>query len=323
MILVDSQIKELVESDQRFIKDFSEDFLQPATYDLRIGPSIYLPGENPEKAISISQNGGFHKLAPYENVVLTTYETLRIPEKIVGRFGLKSGYTRRGLIASAGPQVDPGFRGKLFVTVYNFSAVPYLLRFKKPFLSIEFQGLDRAPEKPYDGPYQDKEEITSDIVEDLLCFEGLNLSQMQTQFTELLEHVKAWSQFATRIDEFLTAINAQTESVNILLKNLALKELSPANTKEKFERLTKRWKSETEVLSTIQEKAMHPAYQQIIGMGKEAIPLILNQMAREPDHWFWALKSITNEDPVPEEAKGDVIQMTKFWLEWGQSNGLS
>ena len=68
---------------------------------------------------------------------------------------------------------------------------------------------------------------------------------------------------------------------------------------------------------------MHPAYQQIIGMGKEAIPLILNQMSVEPDHWFWALKSITNEDPVPEEVKGDIIKMTELWLEWGQSYGIS
>ena len=231
MILVDSQIKELVDSNELGIKHFSEKYLQPATYDLRIGPSIYLPGENPEKAISISQNGGFHKLAPYQNVVLMTYETLRIPEKIAGRFGLKSGYTRRGLIASAGPQVDPGFKGKLLVTVYNFSAAPYILRYKKPFLSIEFHALDRAPQKTYDGPYQNKEEITPEIVEDLLCFEGLNLSQMQTQFTELLEHVKAWSQFATRIDEFLKTIHLNI-SLEPISTSLLYTSSSPINGSE-------------------------------------------------------------------------------------------
>ena len=93
--------------------------------------------------------------------------------------------------------------------------------------------------------------------------------------------------------------------------------------KQRFDQLVKTWKSEAEILSTIRDKSMHPAYQEIIGMGKEAIPLILNQMSIEPDHWFWALNATTGEDPIPEEAKGDIIEMTKAWLEWGELHGFS
>ncbi len=42
--------------------------------------------------------------------------------------------------------------------------------------------------------------------------------------------------------------------------------------KYKFDRLTKQWKDETQHFSTVAEMAMHPAYQQIIGMGPEALP---------------------------------------------------
>ena len=61
---------------------------------------------------------------------------------------------------------------------------------------------------------------------------------------------------------------------------------------------------------------MHPAYQHVIGMGSLALPFILAELEREPDHWFWALKAITGEDPVAEEQRGDVLGMTKTWLEW-------
>lgn len=59
--------------------------------------------------------------------------------------------------------------------------------------------------------------------------------------------------------------------------------------------------------------AMHPAYQQIIGMGREAVPLILRDLQRRPDHWCWALAHITGEDPVPAE-------VAEAWLDWGRQN---
>ena len=59
-----------------------------------------------------------------------------------------------------------------------------------------------------------------------------------------------------------------------------------------------------------------PSYQQIIGMGDMALPLILRELAREPDHWFWALHAITGADPVEPDARGDVRKMAKAWIEW-------
>ncbi len=62
---------------------------------------------------------------------------------------------------------------------------------------------------------------------------------------------------------------------------------------------------------------MHTAYQQIIGMGPIAIPFILIEMQKRSGHWFWALKSITGEDPVPPESRGIINEMAKAWINWG------
>ncbi len=89
----------------------------------------------------------------------------------------------------------------------------------------------------------------------------------------------------------------------------------------RFRDLVRQWKATTLFTSSGTEMALHPAYQQIIGMGKEALPLILAELKREEDHWLWALKSITGEDPVPEADRGSVPKMTGAWLQWAQKHG--
>jgi hypothetical protein len=92
-------------------------------------------------------------------------------------------------------------------------------------------------------------------------------------------------------------------------------------TSKKFRRLVAEWKMQRGPSSSSAKLAMHPAYQKIIGMGKEAIPLLLQELKREPDSWFWALTSITEEDPVAEEDQGSINAMAKAWLAWGRTKG--
>ena len=73
--------------------------------------------------------------------------------------------------------------------------------------------------------------------------------------------------------------------------------------------------------SFVTDMVLHPAYQQIIGLGPRAVPLLLCELAREPDHWFWALKAITGEDPVPPCSRGKLGEMTRAWLAWGKTQG--
>lgn len=87
----------------------------------------------------------------------------------------------------------------------------------------------------------------------------------------------------------------------------------------RFRALAKRWREERGFTSSISKMALCPSYQQIIGMGEKAVPLILRQLRDEgddPDHWFWALKMITGADPVPASARGDTAEMAEAWFAW-------
>src|SRR5580765_8141568 len=64
----------------------------------------------------------------------------------------------------------------------------------------------------------------------------------------------------------------------------------------RFYSLFSSWKNDVRVLSDIDAVCTHPAYQQIIGMGLSALPMIFAELEKNPDDWFWALKAITGAD---------------------------
>ena len=87
----------------------------------------------------------------------------------------------------------------------------------------------------------------------------------------------------------------------------------------RFRHLVDQWRKETRYLSSLSKISMHPAYQKIIGIGKEGVPLILREMQERGGHWLWALYAITDEDPAPPNANFD--EAVQAWLNWGRQRG--
>lgn len=94
--------------------------------------------------------------------------------------------------------------------------------------------------------------------------------------------------------------------------------LSPMSVK--FNNLVVDWKQAVKVKSSYNEITSHPSYLRIIGLGPRVLPLIFNELKREPDYWFAALTALTGENPISPESKGDLKAMTKSWLEWGEQH---
>lgn len=92
--------------------------------------------------------------------------------------------------------------------------------------------------------------------------------------------------------------------------------------KEHFQILAETLREECAHFSSMHAVAQHPAYRQIVGMGRRAIPLILKELEQRPSHWFWALNEITRENPVLPEHRGVVAEMAQDWLAWAKEQGL-
>jgi hypothetical protein len=95
-----------------------------------------------------------------------------------------------------------------------------------------------------------------------------------------------------------------------------------AITAAKFNRLVKEWKEKRPHSSSVEQLSMHWAYQQIIGLGLDAVPLLLRELETTPGQWFWALRSITGENPVANEHRGDLRKMADDWFVWARRNGF-
>ena len=90
----------------------------------------------------------------------------------------------------------------------------------------------------------------------------------------------------------------------------------------RFKSLVEAWKQECPPSSRIERLIMQPSYQQIIGMGPDAIPLILRELNQSPDQWFWALQSITGENPVQAGNRGNMGAMIEDWNDWAKNRKL-
>lgn len=89
----------------------------------------------------------------------------------------------------------------------------------------------------------------------------------------------------------------------------------------RFQRLASNWHAAVEHLSSSTARINHPAYQEIIALGPDVIPLLLRDLQDNLTHWFWALQKITGTNPVPESDAGNVPKMAEAWLRWGQEHG--
>ena len=81
-------------------------------------------------------------------------------------------------------------------------------------------------------------------------------------------------------------------------------------------------KRECAHLSSVREVGQHPAYLRIIEMGPPALPLLLREVEESPDHWFLALREITQENPVLAEHRGVISGMAQDWLRWARDREL-
>ena len=94
----------------------------------------------------------------------------------------------------------------------------------------------------------------------------------------------------------------------------APKLVSPA--RRQFNGLAEKWHEDTDHLSSLTDVVLNFNYQRIVGMGPAALPFIFDELRTNGGHWFWALRAITGEDPVPPQDRGNIQNMKNAWLEW-------
>src|SRR6266849_11067147 len=118
MILTDRQIVEARTKGDIKIEPFEDKQVQPASYDLRVGEQGITTTS--KKRVDLKADG-FLVVHPGDFAVVLVHEEISLGPQYAARFGLRSKYARRGLVATTGLQVDPGYEGRLMVGMTNLT----------------------------------------------------------------------------------------------------------------------------------------------------------------------------------------------------------
>ena len=139
-------------------------------------------------------------------------------------------------------------------------------------------------------------------------FNFLELTEEKRQFEVCEFEEPSWED--EDLPDFLVYLGESSAS-QFLYENWELEKV--------FRQLVDKWDEETQFFSDLKEVVLHSAYQGMIGLGPQVIPLILREMQERPSEWFWALRAVSRENPA-ELCRG-TQQITVAWLEWGKQKG--
>lgn len=173
VMLADAEIKELVESGVLKIKPFDARYVEPASYDIRAGRVLVAKRGIVDlmKEPVVLRHGDWAELE--------SLESLELPPNIAATVGLRSSLTRRGLDWFGGPQIDPGYQGKIYTSVFNAAATPIEIIYGVPIATVIFYRLSKDA-TPYDGKYQRQFTFPEEDVERMLKMETHTLSDVIT-----------------------------------------------------------------------------------------------------------------------------------------------
>ncbi len=141
MILVDKEIKELVNKNQLIVENFNLSNLGAVSYDLEIDKIITFADEHESERTE-------YELCSGEYVIVKTKEKLQMPYDLLGRIDEKNSIIRMGLIVS-GPCYQPGHETYVFLRVLNISQQKILLERGFRIAQIMFEKLSVIPEVTY------------------------------------------------------------------------------------------------------------------------------------------------------------------------------
>lgn len=205
-ILVDSQIEEAIAQKGIRIDPFDEKYLEPATYDLRIGNNAALSTASAPLELSKTP---FLVIEPGAMALVESLEIITLGKTFVARLGPKTDLLRGGVHVSTGPQIDPGFTGRIIVNMINLSPRPYTLKYMSPFLTLEFHRLSRTPKRLYSGPHQGKLGLSEQELNTLLAYHGPTLADLHKSFGILQNNLQDLSSLHPRLNRMLELLEVQ------------------------------------------------------------------------------------------------------------------
>lgn len=179
-MLTDIEIREAIDAGNLRVDPFESKNLEPASYDLRAGRVLLARKGivNLREQPVVLRHGDWGEVE--------SLEALELPLDIAATVGVRTSLTRRGIDWFGGPQIDPGYQGRVYISIFNASSLPFEITYGMPFSTIVFYRLARSASRSYSGRFQKQMTFPEEDVERMLKMEAYTLSDV-IQSVGLLE----------------------------------------------------------------------------------------------------------------------------------------
>ncbi|MBQ8831310.1 MAG: dCTP deaminase [Oscillospiraceae bacterium] len=161
MILSDKTIKKMLEEKTLVVTPVTEDQIQPASVDIRLGKTFSVVEDSSTGIITMENEIGYKRietdtylLLPGQFVLATTMEYFELPDDLTAFVEGRSSLGRMGLFIQNAGWVDPGFKGEITLELYNANRCAIELKAGRRVGQLVFAKMDDAAENPYNGKYQ-------------------------------------------------------------------------------------------------------------------------------------------------------------------------
>lgn len=154
----------MLKSGELVIRPLDESSIQPASVDCRLGDHFLVLEENLMDIITLDSEIKYRDVSapeitipPHSFLLATTQEYIEVPDNLTAFVEGRSSIGRIGLFIQNAGWVDPGFKGRITLELYNASALPIKLQAGKRMCQLVFCKMDGKADKPYQGKYQGQE----------------------------------------------------------------------------------------------------------------------------------------------------------------------
>jgi hypothetical protein len=143
-------------------------------------------------------------------------------------------------------------------------------------------------------------------------------------FSNLQQHPEnLWFSVTSDPQLSRTPFESSTTAPNVIPSKRAViggEQMEFTSLEEKVDFLAQVWREFSCGRSVIDYN--HAAYMQIIGIGPQAMPILMRRLRAGESDWIIAMKYITGERVTTPEMRGNFRAIRDAWLKWGEENGI-
>lgn len=163
MILSDIKLQEMIDDGSLVCEPITENSIQPASIDCRIGNHFLLidDTQHTNGVITFQDEIKYREIEadsiiipPHSFLLATTIEYVKLPDDLTAFVEGRSSIGRMGLFIQNAGWVDAGFEGQITLELYNANSLPIKIDAGKRVCQLVFCKMDQAAKKPYRGKYQ-------------------------------------------------------------------------------------------------------------------------------------------------------------------------